>query len=163
MGPGNEDDKAQDSWFLKRLRAFGRKVDFAKCHKLLKAIFELSGSMNLHSIKAYWLATVVFHGREKRMQRSEKASSPDFNNVLLTGVISWESVRPQINSTELNLITTLHNIISAPQSILNFLTQPSASCKLFYCVLQGTALTLRIASHLQPEYPQMAQCVLKYS
>lgn len=44
-------------------RVFGRKVEFAMCHKLLKVIiFELSDCINLCSIKAYRLGKVVFQG-----------------------------------------------------------------------------------------------------
>lgn len=80
----------------------------------------------------------VFHSREKRRQRSEDESSPDFNNVLLTGVIFWESASSQINSTVLSLITTLPDIISPPQSILNFLTKPSAFYKLLLCFARNS-------------------------
>ena len=80
----------------------------------------------------------VFHSQEKRRQRSEDESSPDFNNVLLTGVIFWESASSQINSTVLSLITTLPDIISPPQSILNFLTKPSAFYKLLLCFARNS-------------------------
>lgn len=45
---------------------------------------------------------------------------------------------PQINSTELSLITTLQDIISPPQSILNFLTWPSAFHKLLLCFARNS-------------------------
>lgn len=109
------------------------------------------------------IGKAVFHGQAKRRQRSEDECSPDFNNVLLTGVIFWESASSQINSTELSLITALHDIISPPQSILNFLTQPSAFYKLLLCFARNSIDLELCRSPSTLKSPNSCEWVWKHS
>lgn len=111
---------------------------FAKCHKPLEVIICKPGAfMKLYSIKVYRLNIGVSYSRGKKGGAND-AGSPDFNNVLLTGVIFREWVQPRINSAELSLMAILHRIVSPPQSILHFLVLPLVT-ELLLCFAENSS------------------------